>query len=81
VSNEWGEDTEIKIEYIVLGDWNPWNDPDSAGSPDGTYITIEEVIAAYNCWRFTSPAPGTGLNINIEDVIAMYNAWRFSDPI
>nr|WP_321498723.1 right-handed parallel beta-helix repeat-containing protein [uncultured Methanolobus sp.] len=80
-SNEWGEDTEIKAEYIVLDDWNPWNDPSSAGNPDGTYITIEEVIAAYNCWRFTSPAPGTGLNINIEDVIAMYNAWRFNNSM
>jgi hypothetical protein len=66
---------------LLVNDWNPWNDPDSAGYPDGSYITIGEVIDAYNCWRSTTPAPLTGANVSIDKVIDLYNAWRFSNPM
>jgi hypothetical protein len=66
---------------LLLGDWNPWNDLDSAGHPDGSYITIGEVIDAYNCWRSTTPAPLTGATVSIDKVIDLYNAWRFTYPM
>jgi hypothetical protein len=65
----------------VMDDWNPWNDWDSEGSPNGRYITIEEVTEAHNYWRFSNPASLTGAGVTSERVIAMYNAWRFSEPM
>ncbi|MCM1987057.1 PQQ-binding-like beta-propeller repeat protein [Methanococcoides seepicolus] len=62
-------------------DWNPWNDPDSEGLPDGTYITLTEVIDAYNCFRNGTPAPETGASINLTKVIDMYNAFRNGTPM
>ncbi|KGK98122.1 hypothetical protein LI82_10360 [Methanococcoides methylutens] len=59
-------------------DWNPWNDPDSEGMPDGTYITLTEVIDAYNCFRNGKPAPITGASIDLTKVIDMYNNFRYS---
>jgi PKD repeat protein len=75
-----GTDTGY-LYCITEGDWNPWYDLDSAGYPDGTYITSGEVIAAYNCRRYTSPAPETGELITSGQVIALYNAWRFTRPM
>lgn len=62
-------------------DWNPWNDPDSAGSPDGTYITVSEFIEAYNCYHSSSPAPETGASVDISRLIELYNAYRNSTPL
>jgi outer membrane protein assembly factor BamB len=62
--------------YCVEGDWNPWND---ISSTNGEYISIEEVVEAYNCWRFSNPATGTGSSVSIESVVEMYNAWRFNN--
>jgi parallel beta-helix repeat protein len=64
-------------DYLPL-DPNPWNDISSAGEPDGSYITIGEVIDAYNCWRLTNTTPKTGASVSIGNVIDMYNAWRFT---
>ncbi|WP_305063814.1 outer membrane protein assembly factor BamB family protein [Methanococcoides sp.] len=63
--------------YCLGSDWNPWNDVPSA---NGRYIAIGEVIDAYNCWRFTDPAP-SGELIPIGSVIDMYNAWRFTEQM
>ena len=65
----------------VMDDWNPWNDWDSEGSPDGRYITSGEVIAAYNCVRYSTPAPRTGAQVETEQVTEMYDAWRFNNPM
>ncbi len=82
VTSPAGNDIKIKENYIsVWDDWNPWNDEDSEGNPDGTYITIEEVVEAYNCWRFSNTAPETGMSVTIESVVEMYNAWRFNNPM
>jgi outer membrane protein assembly factor BamB len=64
--------------YCIGGDWNPWND---VTSTNGRYITISEVIDAYNCWRYTDPAPGTDELISISKVIDAYNCWRYTEPI
>lgn len=82
-SNAYGDDTHIA--YINV-DWNPWNKPGSdgtnaSGEADGRYITIGEVIDAYNCWRHTEKAPVTEAYVTIGNVIDMYNAWRFSEPM
>lgn len=83
--NGLGDAVSDNIEYWPYSgcddDWNPWNDPNSAGSPDGRYIAIGEVIDAYNCWRYNEPAPITEAKITIGDVIDVYNAWRFTDPM
>ncbi|KGK98124.1 hypothetical protein LI82_10370 [Methanococcoides methylutens] len=82
VSNVYGNNILSKTDYIVVeADWNPWNDPDSEGLPDGTYITLTEVIDAYNCFRNGTPAPGTGSIIDLTKVIDMYNAFRYENPI
>jgi PKD repeat protein len=74
-----GADTLTMEIYIYVGDdWNPWNDPHS---DDDCYIKIEEVIKAYNCWRFSNPAPETNAQVEIEDAIEMYNTWRFNRPM
>ncbi|SFM26414.1 outer membrane protein assembly factor BamB family protein [Methanolobus profundi] len=71
-------DMLVMEDYIYVGDdWNPWNDEDSEGIPDGSYITIDEVIEAYNCWRYDDVSD-TGYDVSIDDVIEMYNAWRFN---
>ncbi|WP_052402888.1 outer membrane protein assembly factor BamB family protein [Methanococcoides methylutens] len=81
VNNAAGSDTETKIDYIAVNDWNPWNDPDSEGLPDGTYITLTEVIDAYNCFRYETPVPESGTNIDFTTVIDMYNAFRYGNPM
>ncbi|MCM1987058.1 PQQ-binding-like beta-propeller repeat protein [Methanococcoides seepicolus] len=65
----------------VAGDWNPWNNADSDGLPDGTYITLTEVIDAYNCFRNGTPAPETGASIDLTKVIDLYNAFRNGTPM
>lgn len=57
-------------------DWNPWNDIESKGIPDGSFTTLPEVISAYNCFRNGTPAPETGASISISMVIEMYNSFR-----
>jgi hypothetical protein len=74
---EVGGDSEV----YVMDDWNPWNDWDSEGSPNGRYITIDEVIDAYNCYTNSIPAPRTGAYVTIDMVTAMHNAWRYSTPM
>jgi parallel beta-helix repeat protein len=68
-------DDNVDYLPLVLSDWNPWNDPDSAGSPDGTYITHGEVIEAYNCYVNSAPAPKTGISVSLNLVIRLYNAY------
>jgi outer membrane protein assembly factor BamB len=63
--------------YCLGPDWNPWND---ITSDSGKYITIDEVMDAYNCWRKSTPA-STGSYVSIDDTIDMYNAWRGSYPM
>jgi hypothetical protein len=63
--------------YCLGPDWNPWND---ITSDSGKYITIDEVMDAYNCWRKSTPA-STGSSVSIDDTIDMYNAWRGSYPM
>ncbi|NPE28726.1 PQQ-binding-like beta-propeller repeat protein [Methanococcoides sp. SA1] len=75
VSNTAGSNTETKVDYIVVNDWNPWNDIGSEGAPNGTYITITEVIDAYNCFKNGTSAPGTDAAIDISIVIDIYNAF------
>ncbi len=73
--------TETKVEYITVlnnNDWNPWNDP---GSANGEYITIGELIAAYNCYSESTPAPQTGETITIGKLIAVYNAYNNKTPM
>ncbi|NPE28733.1 PQQ-like beta-propeller repeat protein [Methanococcoides sp. SA1] len=65
----------------VPADWNPWNDEDSEGMPDGSYITISEVIEGYNCFKDGTPAPGTGEAITISIVVDMYNAFSDGTPM
>ncbi|NPE28725.1 hypothetical protein HNV12_12305 [Methanococcoides sp. SA1] len=76
------EQSDVVGEYNIniVEDWNPWDDPDSEGIPNGTYITISEVIDAYNCFNNTSPAP-TGVYVTISDVIDMYNSFKNSTPM
>ncbi|MCM1987177.1 PKD domain-containing protein [Methanococcoides seepicolus] len=81
VSNPAGSDTETKVDYIFVNDWNPWNDPDSEGTPDGTYVTLTEVIDAYNCFRNGTSAPRTGASIDLTKVIDLYNAFRNGTPM
>ncbi|WP_052402881.1 outer membrane protein assembly factor BamB family protein [Methanococcoides methylutens] len=68
----------ISTATTAIEDWNPWNDPDSEGLPDGTYITLTEVIDAYNCFRNGEPAPETGASIDLTRVIDLYNAFRYT---
>ncbi|NPE28732.1 PQQ-binding-like beta-propeller repeat protein [Methanococcoides sp. SA1] len=56
-------------------DWNPWNDLDSDGMPDGSYITISEVVEAYNCFKDGNSAPETGMAVSISMVIDIYNGF------
>ncbi|MCM1988014.1 PKD domain-containing protein [Methanococcoides seepicolus] len=85
VSNPAGSDTKTAVDYIVVGDWNPWNDIGSEGhgpnGPDGTHITLTEVIDAYNCFRNGTPAPETGASIDLTKVIDMYNCFRYGNPM
>ncbi|MCM1987638.1 PKD domain-containing protein [Methanococcoides seepicolus] len=81
VSNAADSDTETKVGYIVINDWNPWNDEESEGLPDGTYVTLTEVIDAYNCFRNGTSAPRTGASIDLTKVIDMYNAFRYGNPM
>ncbi|MCM1987050.1 PQQ-binding-like beta-propeller repeat protein [Methanococcoides seepicolus] len=71
----------ISTATTAIEDWNPWNDPDSEGLPDGTYITLSEVIDAYNCFRNGTPAPETGGSVDLSKVIDMYNAFRYTTPM
>ncbi|NPE28734.1 PQQ-binding-like beta-propeller repeat protein [Methanococcoides sp. SA1] len=77
VSNSYGNNSLTKTNYIIVeADLNPWNDIESEGSPDGTYVTLTEVIDAYNCFRNGMPAPETGVAIDITIVIDMYDAYK-----
>ncbi len=58
--------------------WNPWNDPGSGG---GEYITIGELIAAYNCYTKGETVPETGATINIGKLISIYNAYNDKTPM
>ncbi|WP_321431274.1 NosD domain-containing protein [uncultured Methanolobus sp.] len=72
------------VDFLPLGglqDWNPWNDFDSAGSPDGRYITIDEYNEAYTCHVNNTPAPKTGATIDIGRVIALYTAYYNNEPM
>ncbi|WP_321428938.1 hypothetical protein [uncultured Methanolobus sp.] len=71
---EVGGDTEV----YVMDDWNPWNDWDSG---NGRYITLNEVISAYNCHLNSVSAPRTGACISIDNVIDMYNAHISGTPM
>ncbi|MDI3485794.1 MAG: large repetitive protein, partial [Methanolobus sp.] len=73
VSNEWGEDTEIKIEYIVLGDWNPWNDPDSE---DGAFISNNEIQIAIIKWKNQSTLPDTDHLISNSEIQTLIIKWK-----
>ncbi|WP_406657122.1 PQQ-binding-like beta-propeller repeat protein [Methanolobus sp. ZRKC2] len=56
VSNAIGSDIETKVEYITVGEWNPWNDPDS---DSGAIITNSELQHAIYCWQTGEHAPYT----------------------
>nr|WP_321498550.1 carboxypeptidase-like regulatory domain-containing protein [uncultured Methanolobus sp.] len=69
----------ILCEAEAPEDWNPWNDTESEGIPDGSYITINEVIDAYNCFKAEESPAGTLITIN--HVIDMYNAFKGETPM
>ncbi|MCM1987049.1 hypothetical protein [Methanococcoides seepicolus] len=62
-------------------DWNPWNDWDSEGTPNGRYITLSEVIEANNCFFNGTPAPHTDAQITISMFIDLYNAYSNGEPM
>ncbi len=78
-----GDAVSDNVEYdpVSDGDWNPWNDVYSQGSPDGTYVTIGELIEAYNCYVDKQPAPLTGETVSIGKLIAVYNAYTDKTPM
>lgn len=78
VSNSDGSSSETKVGYVAVVDWNPWNDLNSDGHPDGSYITISEVIYAYNCFKNGLLASVTGVNVCVSKVIGMYYAFQNS---
>lgn len=58
---------------ITVSDWNPWNDPDSAG---GEPITLSELQEAIYDWRFGIPA-STGEMVNLTRLQELIYSWRF----
>ncbi len=78
-SNSYGTDVRTEYGYItIVPDWNPWNDP---GSDKGRYVTIGELIAAYNCYCDNDPAPQTGANIDIGKLTEIYSAYTSKYPL
>jgi hypothetical protein len=73
--------TVILCETEKPNDWNPWNDLDSDGLPDGSYITLGEVTEAYNCYVNSMPAPETGASISLNIVLQLYNAYVNVTPM
>ncbi len=57
---------------LFVGDWNPWNDPDSDG---GQMITDPELLELINCWFYEIPAPDTGVRITDERLLETVNLW------
>jgi PKD repeat protein/Mg-chelatase subunit ChlD len=68
-------------EVYVMDDWNPWNDWDSEGDPNGRYITYEEVTTAQDYWESDDPAPRTGAYITTQRLFSIFNAWRSGEPM
>ena len=58
---------------LVLPDWNPWNDLDSAG---GDHITVTEFFEAYICYRDSTPAPYTDAEISVTRFFELFIAYR-----
>ena len=77
-------DNNIDYLPLVLPDWNLWNNLDSEGHDpegnlDGRYISINEVIDAYNA--FTNEYAPAGSIITIDNVIDLYSAFCNVTPM
>ncbi|MCW7079392.1 MAG: hypothetical protein OCU22_09755, partial [Canidatus Methanoxibalbensis ujae] len=55
-----------------MGDWNPWNDPDSDG---GEKITTAELQEAIHCWLNDESAPKTGAEITTARLQEVIHQW------
>lgn len=72
-SNSFGHSIETKDDYIIVSDWNPWNDP---GSADGVSITLSELQTAIYNWKFRIALPN-GEMIDINRLMELIYQWRF----
>jgi len=60
------------LTKTTVGDWNPWNDPDSDG---GESITTAELQEAIHCWLNDEPAPKTGAEITTARLQEVIHQW------
>jgi len=60
------------LTKTTVGDWNPWNDPDSEG---GESITTAELQEAIHCWLNDEPAPKTGAEITTARLQEVIHQW------
>jgi hypothetical protein len=72
---------KVEIDDVIFNDWNPWNDLDSEGSPDGRYITENEVNEAYSHLMSSTPVPITGAPMTATRLIEMYRAYVDQTPM
>jgi len=64
--------TDSVTTKTTVGDWNPWNDPDSEG---GESITTAELQEAIHCWLNDEPAPKTGAEITTARLQEVIHQW------
>jgi len=60
------------LTKTTIGDWNPWNDPDSEG---GESVTTAELQEAIHCWLNDEPAPKTGAEITTASLQEVIHQW------
>ncbi|WMW23066.1 PKD domain-containing protein [Methanolobus mangrovi] len=72
-SSSEGYNIETKVDYIIVYDWNPWND---LGSDGGEAITLVELQDAIYCWRFGIDT-STGELVDLVRLQDLIYSWRF----
>jgi len=60
------------LTKTTIGDWNPWNDPDSEG---GESVTTAELQEAIHCWLNDELAPKTGAEITTASLQEVIHQW------
>ncbi|WP_321428547.1 hypothetical protein [uncultured Methanolobus sp.] len=66
------------VDYMVIDDWNPWNDPESASED---YITTDELQEAISYWLNDYPAPITGELVSTSRLQALIHHWENDIPM
>jgi hypothetical protein len=66
------------VDYMILDDWNPWNDPES---DNGYYIISDELQEAIACWLNDMDAPITGATVTTSRLQALISYWVNAIPM